>query len=163
MILLREELGDVLRSRRQAQGRTLREVSKAARVSLGYLSEIERSEKEASSELLAAVCEALELPMSQTLHLVAQNVARAEAAHDRRPLLEVEAGRVARCAPVDRDQQEVAVALDAGHRARVPAQAEAVVEARVAGVVEALGLGGNGGVIGAQQARAAVDDAEPGP
>ena len=81
MILLREELGDVLRSQRQAQGRTLREVSKAARVSLGYLSEIERGEKEASSALLAAVCEALELPMSQTLHLVAQNVARAEAAH----------------------------------------------------------------------------------
>ena len=81
MILLREELGDVLRSQRQAQGRTLREVSKAARVSLGYLSEIERGEKEASSELLAAVSEALELPMSQTLHLVAQNVARAEAAH----------------------------------------------------------------------------------
>ena len=71
----------MLRSQRQAQGRTLREVSKAARVSLGYLSEIERGEKEASSELLAAVCEALELPMSQTLHLVAQNVARAEAAH----------------------------------------------------------------------------------
>lgn len=80
MILLREELGDVLRAQRQAQGRTLREVSKAARVSLGYLSEIERGEKEASSELLAAVCEALDMPMSQTLGLVAQNIARAEQA-----------------------------------------------------------------------------------
>lgn len=80
MILLRHELGDVLRTERQAQGRTLREVSKAARVSLGYLSEIERGEKEASSELLAAVCEALDLPMSHTLGLVAENVARAERA-----------------------------------------------------------------------------------
>ena len=81
MVLLRRELGDVLRETRQGQGRTLREVSAEAACSLGYLSEIERGEKEASSELLAAVCEALELPMSQTLHLVAQNVARAEAAH----------------------------------------------------------------------------------
>lgn len=80
MILLREELGDVLRRQRQAQGRTLREVSKAARVSLGYLSEIERGEKEASSELLASVCEALDLPMSQTLALVAEEVAAAEKA-----------------------------------------------------------------------------------
>lgn len=80
MILLREELGDVLRQQRQAQGRTLREVSKAARVSLGYLSEIERGEKEASSELLASVCAALDLPMSQTLTRVAQSVAAAELA-----------------------------------------------------------------------------------
>lgn len=78
MILLREELGDVLRHQRQSLGLTLREVSKSAKVSLGYLSEIERGEKEASSELLASVCEALELPMSRTLMLVAQNVARAE-------------------------------------------------------------------------------------
>lgn len=82
MILLREELGDVLRQQRQAQGRTLREVSKAARVSLGYLSEIERGEKEASSELLASVCEALELPMSQTLSRVAASVAAAEQASE---------------------------------------------------------------------------------
>lgn len=80
MILLREELGDVLRQQRRAQGRTLREVSKTARISLGYLSEIERGEKEASSELLAAVCEALDLPMSQTLSLVAASVAAAEQA-----------------------------------------------------------------------------------
>ena len=53
MILLRRLLGDVLRQRRQNQGRTLREVSAEARVSLGYLSEVERGQKEASSELLA--------------------------------------------------------------------------------------------------------------
>ena len=81
MILLRHELGEVLREIRQDQGRTLRDVAASSAVSLGYLSELERGTKEASSELLAAVCEALELPMSQTLHLVAQNVARAEAAH----------------------------------------------------------------------------------
>ena len=67
MILLRRELGDVLREQRQAQGRTLREVSAAASVSLGYLSEVERGEKEASSELLASICSALNLPLSTVL------------------------------------------------------------------------------------------------
>ncbi len=78
MILLRRELGDVLREHRQEQGRTLREVSAAAKVSLGYLSEIERGEKEASSELLASVCQALGLPLSETLMLVSERVAVAE-------------------------------------------------------------------------------------
>ena len=64
--LLRRELGDVLRERRRAQGRTLREVSATASVSLGYLSEVERGEKEASSELLASICGALELPLSRS-------------------------------------------------------------------------------------------------
>ncbi len=67
MILLRRELGDVLREQRQSQGRTLREVSAAAAVSLGYLSEVERGEKEASSELLASICGALRLPLSEVL------------------------------------------------------------------------------------------------
>lgn len=79
-VLLRTEIGESLRAHRQEQGRTLRDVSAAARVSLGYLSEIERGEKEASSELLAAVCEALELPMSETLSLVAASVQAAEKA-----------------------------------------------------------------------------------
>lgn len=78
MILLRREVGDVLRERRRAQGRTLREVSATAAVSLGYLSEVERGEKEASSELLAAICSALGLPMSNMLHDVSERVARAE-------------------------------------------------------------------------------------
>ena len=63
MVLLREEIGDVLRGARQRQGRTLRDVSSSARVSLGYLSEVERGQKEASSELLLSICEALDVPM----------------------------------------------------------------------------------------------------
>ncbi len=65
--LLREVLGDVLRRTRTTQGRTLREVSDAARVSLGYLSEVERGRKEASSELLSAICDALDVSLSQLL------------------------------------------------------------------------------------------------
>ncbi|MEP6629993.1 MAG: helix-turn-helix transcriptional regulator, partial [Lapillicoccus sp.] len=61
MVLLRRELGDVLRDERRHQGRTLREVSQSASVSLGYLSEVERGEKEASSELLGSICGALGL------------------------------------------------------------------------------------------------------
>ena len=79
MILLRRELGDVLRERRRTQGRTLRQVSAAAAVSLGYLSEVERGEKEASSELLASICHALELPLSSLMSDVARRVARSEA------------------------------------------------------------------------------------
>jgi transcriptional regulator with XRE-family HTH domain len=78
MILLRRLLGDVLRRQRQQQGRTLREVSGAARVSLGYLSEVERGQKEASSELLGAICTALDVPLSEVLAEVSDSVARAE-------------------------------------------------------------------------------------
>src|SRR5512145_28154 len=80
MILLRRLLGDVLRRHRQGQGRTLREVSASARVSLGYLSEVERGQKEASSELLAAICQALDVPMSEVLREVSDEMARAELA-----------------------------------------------------------------------------------
>lgn len=72
--LLRRELGDVLREYRQRQGRTLREVSSDARVSLGYLSEVERGQKEASSELLASICQALNVPLSHVLRLVADRM-----------------------------------------------------------------------------------------
>lgn len=78
MVLLRHLLGDVLRRLRLRQGRTLREVSAAARVSLGYLSEVERGQKEASSELLAAICTALGTPLSQVFREVADNFALAE-------------------------------------------------------------------------------------
>ena len=67
VILMRHELGEVLREHRVAQGRTLRDVSAAASVSLGYLSEIERGAKEASSELLASICGALDVPLSDVL------------------------------------------------------------------------------------------------
>ena len=73
-VLLREAIGDRLRHARTTQRRTLREVSRAARVSLGYLSEVERGRKEASSELLAAICEALDLPLSELLHRVASDI-----------------------------------------------------------------------------------------
>ncbi|CCH73836.1 helix-turn-helix domain-containing protein [Nostocoides australiense] len=79
MILLRRELGEALREERTAQGRSLREVSAAASVSLGYLSEIERGQKEASSELLTSVCGALGVPLSDVLSDVSLRVARAEA------------------------------------------------------------------------------------
>ena len=73
--LLRRELGEVLREYRQRQGRTLREVSSAAQVSLGYLSEVERGQKEASSELLASICQALDIPMSSVLRQVSDRIA----------------------------------------------------------------------------------------
>lgn len=78
MVLLRKVIGDALRARRLAQHRTLREVSTAANVSLGYLSEIERGHKEASSELLASICDALGAPISQMLGEVSATFALAE-------------------------------------------------------------------------------------
>lgn len=65
--LLREVLGEALRQVRADQGRTLREVSTDARVSLGYLSEVERGQKEASSELLASICDALDVELADLL------------------------------------------------------------------------------------------------
>jgi transcriptional regulator with XRE-family HTH domain len=78
VVLLRKVIGDVLRARRLAQHRTLREVSTAANVSLGYLSEIERGHKEASSELLGAICEALGVGLSHVLSDVSTTFALAE-------------------------------------------------------------------------------------
>jgi len=80
VIMMREILGAELRQRRLAQGRTLRDVSAAASVSLGYLSEVERGEKEASSELLMSICTALDLPLSQLLAALAVRVAELEPA-----------------------------------------------------------------------------------
>jgi transcriptional regulator with XRE-family HTH domain len=79
MVLVRGLLGDVLRRKRLRQGRTLREVSADARVSLGYLSEVERGQKEASSELLAAICTALDVPLSMIFAEVSEDLAREEA------------------------------------------------------------------------------------
>jgi transcriptional regulator with XRE-family HTH domain len=78
VVLLRKVIGDVLRARRLAQHRTLREVSTAANVSLGYLSEIERGHKEASSELLAAICDALGAGLSDVLTDVSATFALVE-------------------------------------------------------------------------------------
>jgi transcriptional regulator with XRE-family HTH domain len=82
--LLREVIGDVLRRARTSQGRTLREVSDSARVSLGYLSEVERGRKEASSELLGAICGALEVPLSRVLSDAGERMARRERAFPQR-------------------------------------------------------------------------------
>lgn len=73
-VLVRELIGETLREERTLQGKTLREVSKAARVSLGYLSEVERGQKEASSELLAAICGALHVPLSVILSVVSEKL-----------------------------------------------------------------------------------------
>ena len=79
MVLFRRSLGEVLRHQRMDLGMTLREVSAQARVSLGYISEIERGQKEASSELLASLCAALEMPLSSVLREVSEVVAQEEA------------------------------------------------------------------------------------
>ena len=78
--LVREVIGDVLRRARTSQGRTLREVSDSARVSLGYLSEVERGRKEPSSELLNAICDALEVPLSSVLTDAGERMAGQERA-----------------------------------------------------------------------------------
>lgn len=76
--ILRHELGEVLRDLRQNRGMTLRDVSAKAKVSLGYLSEVERGQKEASSELLASICYALDAPVSFVLREVADRIALQE-------------------------------------------------------------------------------------
>ncbi|MCI0686178.1 MAG: helix-turn-helix transcriptional regulator [Sporichthyaceae bacterium] len=116
MILLRRLLGDVLRRQRQRQARTLREVSAAARVSLGYLSEVERGQKEASSELLASICEALGVRMSEVFREVSDQLALAEisTAEELAPMLE-----------------RVLAEPPAGHPETVPSGSDAVASVRV--------------------------------
>lgn len=75
MILVRQEIGDVLRDFRLQKGRTLRQVAGKASVALGYLSEVERGQKEASSEILASVAEALDVPISTIMREVGDRIA----------------------------------------------------------------------------------------
>jgi len=77
--LLRTHIGSTLRQARISQGRTLRDVAKAARVSLGYLSEVERGQKEASSELLNSICQALELSLFEVISDVSIAIRTSEA------------------------------------------------------------------------------------
>lgn len=77
-MLMREVVGETLREERAAQGKTLREVSASARVSLGYLSEVERGQKEASSELLAAICGSLDMPLSTLFSAMSEKCASHE-------------------------------------------------------------------------------------
>jgi len=79
MAVLRTLIGEELRATRLSQERTLREVSSAARVSLGYLSEVERGQKEASSELLASICRALGVRLSDVLREVSESLSVLEA------------------------------------------------------------------------------------
>lgn len=79
-LLMRESLGAVLRAERMRRGLTLRELSATARISLGYISELERGQKEASSELLAALCDALDVRLSEVLREVSMDLASIEAA-----------------------------------------------------------------------------------
>jgi transcriptional regulator with XRE-family HTH domain len=128
MVLLRHLLGDALRRLRLRQGRTLREVSAAARVSLGYLSEVERGQKEASSELLAAICSALGAPLSQVFREVSDNFALAELQSEpvlagaREPALDAPAA-VGRDAPAEAASAFTAPAGELG------GQASAVLDA----------------------------------
>ena len=75
MVLVRQEIGEVLRDFRQQKGRTLRQVASRASVALGYLSEVERGQKEASSEILASVAEALDVPISTIMREVGDRLA----------------------------------------------------------------------------------------
>ncbi len=74
-VLMREAIGGTLRRTRTERRRTLREVSRRAKVSLGYLSEVERGRKEPSSELLAAICEALDIELHMLLTEAAESMA----------------------------------------------------------------------------------------
>jgi transcriptional regulator with XRE-family HTH domain len=81
--LLRTMLGEVLRRTRREQGRTLADVAQAARVSMPYLSEVERGRKEASSEVLAAICESLGIDLSDLLAGVWRDLAELRTRHAR--------------------------------------------------------------------------------
>jgi transcriptional regulator with XRE-family HTH domain len=87
MVLVRQEIGDVLRDFRLQKAMTLRQVASRASVALGYLSEVERGQKEASSEILASVADALDTPISVIMREVGDRLAVVEGvsfAHDPR-------------------------------------------------------------------------------
>jgi transcriptional regulator with XRE-family HTH domain len=123
MVLLRQMLGDALRRLRLRQGRTLREVSAAARVSLGYLSEVERGQKEASSELLASICGALGAPLSQVLREVSDGFALAELQSEPADGVPIEPALPVPARPRGVDGEEpVPAGPSASHRIPAPAR-----------------------------------------
>lgn len=81
MILVRQEIGDVLRDFRLQRGQTLRQVASRASVALGYLSEVERGQKEASSEIIASVADALDVPISTVMREVGDRISVLEGLH----------------------------------------------------------------------------------
>jgi transcriptional regulator with XRE-family HTH domain len=145
MTLLRTQLGNTLRGHRLRQRRTLRDVSGAARVSLGYLSEVERGQKEASSELLASICDALDVELADLLAEVSLEMRLAEPSRRTvRPVALAGVGAGAGVRPGAPDDDPAAAAVDD------PAeQGPAAVETPVA--EPALALVGGG-----QSARAAA-------
>lgn len=116
MAVLRTLLGEALRTTRLSQERTLREVSSAAQVSLGYLSEVERGQKEASSELLASICRALGVRLSDVLRDVSDSLSMLEPVPDTIP------SRVPALEPVGADgtpgSLRTAGVTNAGHAVR---------------------------------------------
>ena len=128
MTLLRTQLGNTLRGHRLRQRRTLRDVSGAARVSLGYLSEVERGQKEASSELLASICEALDLELADLLAEVSLELRLAAPA--RQPVRSVTGERVVREAAVREPAgQEPTADADAGEPSGAPSVGRPAVPA----------------------------------
>ncbi|HSU00549.1 MAG TPA: helix-turn-helix domain-containing protein [Geodermatophilus sp.] len=123
MTLLRTQLGTTLRGHRLRQRRTLRDVSGAARVSLGYLSEVERGQKEASSELLASICDALDVELADLLAEVSLELRGADGRL--RPLVPT--------AAADVPAEEVAVATPGEQPVAEPALALVGAPARAAG------------------------------
>jgi transcriptional regulator with XRE-family HTH domain len=129
MVLLRRVIGDALRARRQGQHRTLREVSTAANVSLGYLSEIERGQKEASSELLAAICEALGARLSEVLGEVSDTLSLAEEMENVLVPVEEKQHKVARDGEVSVSVRQESPLKATLHATRKPPQREVVYAA----------------------------------
>jgi transcriptional regulator with XRE-family HTH domain len=118
MTLLRTQLGNTLRGHRLRQRRTLRDVSGAARVSLGYLSEVERGQKEASSELLASICDALDVELADLLAEVSLELRGADGGAVR-PLAPSTDAPAAGSQPAAEETAEPALALvGAGQPAR---------------------------------------------
>jgi transcriptional regulator with XRE-family HTH domain len=131
MTLLRTQLGNTLRGHRLRQRRTLRDVSGAARVSLGYLSEVERGQKEASSELLASICDALDVELADLLAEVSLELRLADPA--RQPVRSVAGERVVRGAAVrDAADSDTADAVEAAEPAAALPSAPAAAEPALA-------------------------------
>jgi transcriptional regulator with XRE-family HTH domain len=82
-MLLRHALGAALRRLRLAQGRTLRDLAAASRVSVPYLSEIERGRKEPSSEIIATICRALGISLDELIIEIQRELVRAVPAASR--------------------------------------------------------------------------------
>lgn len=108
MVLVRQEIGDVLRDVRLQKAMTLRQVASRASVALGYLSEVERGQKEASSEILASVADALDTPISSIMREVGDRLAVIEG---------VEQGGLAPVVP-DTLPDELVAEFDAGMAVR---------------------------------------------